>query len=99
MEATAALRELNGNTSSASRPAFMTHERLSRLLIGLGILAGLAIGYWVTPWGYLGLVGLAVNLIQFAFTGRCKVKDLLDRMGVPYEPSSRQNRNTEMLPS
>ncbi|MBA4387682.1 MAG: hypothetical protein C0404_06850 [Verrucomicrobia bacterium] len=63
-----------------------THERLSRLLIGSSILTGLSLGFLVTPWAYLILVGLAVNLIQFSFTGRCKVKDLLDRFGVEYEP-------------
>ena len=63
----------------------ITHERLSRLLIGCAILAGLGIGYLLTPWGYLILVGTAVNLIQFAFTGKCKVKDMLDGFGVPYE--------------
>jgi hypothetical protein len=62
-----------------------THERISRLLIGASILIGLALGFFVTPWAYLILVGLAVNLVQFSFTGRCKVKDLLDRFGVEYE--------------
>lgn len=62
-----------------------THERISRLLIGSSILAGLSLGFFVTPWAYLILVGMAVNLIQFSFTGRCKVKDLLDRLGIEYE--------------
>ena len=76
-----------GETSRrhARFPVFCTHERLSRLLIGVVTLTGLAVGYWITPWGFLILVGLSVNLIQFAFTGRCQVKKLLDRLGVPYE--------------
>lgn len=63
----------------------LTHERLSRLVIGVVTLAALTVGHWVTPWAYLVLVGMSINLIQFAFTGRCKMKDLLDRLGVPYE--------------
>jgi hypothetical protein len=62
-----------------------THERISRLLIGTSILAGLIIGYFVTPYGYLFLAGTALNLIQFAFTGYCGMQRLLDRLGIPYD--------------
>lgn len=63
-----------------------THERISRLLIGFSILGGLGLGFFVTPWAYLILVAMAANLIQFSFTGRCKVKSLMDRLGIEYEP-------------
>ena len=62
-----------------------THERVSRLLLGISILTGLTLGYFVTPWAYLVLVGTSLNLLQFAFTGRCVIKDMLDRLGVPYD--------------
>ncbi len=62
-----------------------THERVSRLLLGISILTGLTLGYFVTPWAYLVLVGTSLNLVQFAFSGRCVIKDMLDRLGVPYD--------------
>ena len=62
----------------------LTHDRISRLLMGIVILVGLALSI-VTPWGYLIPAGLALNLVQFFFTGQCLIKDLLDRLGVPYE--------------
>ncbi|MFH1022486.1 MAG: hypothetical protein V1809_03795 [Planctomycetota bacterium] len=64
----------------------MSHERLSRLMIGGSVLLGWGVGFFVTPWGYAILLGTAVNLIRYAFTGQCEVKDLLDRLGVPYDP-------------
>ena len=76
---------MTANDMPPSLLRMLTHERLSRLLIGVSILTGLVIGQLVTPWGYLILVAIALNLVQFAFTGKCKVKEMLDKLGVPYE--------------
>ncbi len=62
----------------------LTQQRVSRLLTGMGILTGATIAYF-TPWGYLLLLGMAVHLIQFAFTGRCKINEFADSLGILYE--------------
>ena len=63
----------------------MTHERLSRLLIGLTIFAGLGLEHLGSPLGGALMLVVAINLVLFAVTGRCVIKRLLDHIGVPYE--------------
>jgi len=63
----------------------LTHERISKLLIALSITTGLAIGHLVAPWGYLLCLVTALSLFQYFFTGKCIMKNALDRLGVKYE--------------
>ncbi len=46
-------------------------EKLVRVLAGTVSLAGLGIGFFVSPWGYLLTVFAGLNVIQSAFTGFC----------------------------
>lgn len=64
---------------------FLTHERVSRLLLGTGIILGLIIQVFI-PWLGLGIIAFtAVNQILFSITGKCKFKNALDHFQVPYE--------------
>lgn len=60
----------------------MTLERAIRLLAGSFVLTGLALYYFVSPWGLLlvGFVGL--NLAQSSLTGFCPAETVLRRLGV-----------------
>jgi hypothetical protein len=60
----------------------MTIENGIRVLAGTLVLAGLAIGWWLSPYGYLLSAFVAVNLIQSAFTGFCPAVKILARLGL-----------------
>jgi len=62
-----------------------THDRLSRLLAGSTVLLGVILGCCVTPWGHVLTAVVGVNLVRFAITGRCQIKELMDRLEIPYE--------------
>ncbi len=86
------LKRLAYNWKQRSRPEARTEllelglsqQRVSRLLTGLGIVGGVILSY-LTPWGYCVLLAMAIHLMQFAFTGRCKINQLADRLAIPYE--------------
>jgi hypothetical protein len=63
----------------------ITHERAGRMLAGASVLAGLGLGWLVSPWFLLAAAGTALNLVLSGITDRCAVKNLLIRMGLPGE--------------
>lgn len=46
-------------------------EKLVRIMAGTVTLTGLALGFFVSPWGYLVAAFAGVNILQSAFTGFC----------------------------
>ena len=50
---------------------------------GTMVLVGLALGYWVSPWGYLLSAFVGLNLLQAGMTGFCPAAMLLKKLGVP----------------
>ena len=46
-------------------------EKLVRIMAGTVTLTGLAIGFFLSPWGYLLTAFAGVNVLQSAFTGFC----------------------------
>lgn len=46
-------------------------EKLVRIMAGTVTLTGLALGFFVSPWGYLVTAFAGVNILQSAFTGFC----------------------------
>jgi hypothetical protein len=60
----------------------MKSENAIRILAGSFVLAGLALGHFVSPWWLLLPAFVGVNLIQSAFTGFCPAEIILKRTGV-----------------
>ena len=60
----------------------MTLEQGIRRLAGSLVLIGLVLGLTVSPWFFIlvGFVGL--NLLQSSFTGFCPAESIMKRMGV-----------------
>jgi len=46
-------------------------EKLVRILVGTVTFTGLALGFFVSPWGYLLTAFAGLNVLQSAFTGFC----------------------------
>lgn len=46
-------------------------NKLVRIMAGTVTLTGLALGYFVSPWGYLLTAFAGLNILQSAFTGFC----------------------------
>lgn len=46
-------------------------EKLVRIMAGTVTLTGLALGFFVSPWGYLLTAFAGLNVLQSAFTGFC----------------------------
>jgi integral membrane sensor domain MASE1 len=49
----------------------MNLDRAVLAFAGLVVLAGLALGYWVSPWWFLLSAFAGLNMLQAAFTGFC----------------------------
>ena len=49
-------------------------EKLVRIMGGTVTLAGLALGFFVSPWGYLLTAFAGANILQSAFTGFARRK-------------------------
>jgi len=60
----------------------MTLEQGIRRLAGILVLIGAGLGLTVSPWFFIlvGFVGL--NLLQSSFTGFCPAETILKRIGV-----------------
>lgn len=60
----------------------MTVERAIRRLAGALVLIGVVLGLTVSPWFFIlvGFVGL--NLLQSSFTGFCPAEMIFKRLGV-----------------
>ncbi len=63
----------------------MTVENGVRVVAGVIVLTGLAVGRWVSGYGYLLTAFAGVNLVQSAFTGFCPAAALLAKWG--FKPS------------
>lgn len=63
----------------------ITHERVGRVVAGVSLLASVALGFFHHPAWLLVTSGTALNLVVSGLTGRCPVKSLLLRIGIPGE--------------
>jgi hypothetical protein len=52
---------------------------LVRRIAGVFILASLAIGYWVTPWGFAFTAFVGLNLLQSSFSKFCPMEGMLEK--------------------
>jgi hypothetical protein len=59
-----------------------TLDRIVLAFAGAMVLAGLALGWFVTPWGFALPAFVGLNLLQSAFTGFCPLAIVLKRLGV-----------------
>lgn len=59
----------------------MKIDSLIRLLAGSVTLIGVALTYFVSPWGLLVPTFVGLNLIQSVFTGFCPPSLILRRLG------------------
>lgn len=57
----------------------MTLERAIRRLAGLIVLTGLALGLLVSPWFFILVGFVGVNLFQSSYTGFCPAEKMLRR--------------------
>lgn len=58
----------------------MKTEYRIRILAGTMVLAGLALGLWLSLWWLLLPAFVGINLIQSAFTGFCPAEKILSRI-------------------
>ncbi|EPG72512.1 PF11127 family protein [Leptospira fainei serovar Hurstbridge str. BUT 6] len=58
-------------------------ERFLFLIGGIFSLIGVSVGFFITQWGYLLNLLVALNMILYAGTGFCLMAFLLKRIGVP----------------
>jgi Protein of unknown function (DUF2892) len=57
----------------------MKLERFIRRLAGFLILIGLVLGLWVSPWFFILVGFVGVNLFQSSFTGFCPAERVMKR--------------------
>lgn len=60
----------------------MSTQRIIYLVAGTLVLAGLALGYFVSPGWLLLPAFVGFNLFQTAFTGFCPLEKILNKAGV-----------------
>ncbi len=60
----------------------MSIDRIVLAFAGVVILASLAFGYFVHPYGFLLTAFVGLNLFQSAFTGFCPLAVILKKLGV-----------------
>jgi hypothetical protein len=60
----------------------MNVDRAVLAFAGLVVLAGLAIGYWISPWGLALSAFAGLNMLQAAFTGFCPAAMVFRRLGL-----------------
>ncbi|NLO90988.1 MAG: DUF2892 domain-containing protein [Elusimicrobia bacterium] len=60
----------------------MNRNDVLRLLAGVVTLAGVSLGWFISPWFYLLAAFAAVNQIQSAFTKWCPAMWVLDKLGL-----------------
>lgn len=58
-------------------------DRVLRGIAGLFVVTLVALGYWVHPGFYWGVVFVGLNLLQSAFSGWCPMMTILKKAGVP----------------
>ncbi len=67
----------------------MTIDRAVFIFAGVVVLAGLALGHFVSPWWLLFSAFAGLNMIQAAFTGFCPAALVFKALGVPPGPAFR----------
>jgi Inner membrane protein YgaP-like, transmembrane domain len=67
----------------------VTLEYAVRLLAGSLVLVGLILGLTVSPWFFILVGFVGVNLVQSSFTGWCLAEKIMARMGVGRTAASR----------
>ena len=60
----------------------MTLDRTVLIFAGLVVLAGLALGHYVSPWWFLLSAFAGANMIQAGFTGFCPAAMVFKALGV-----------------
>ena len=60
----------------------MTVDKAVLAFAGFVVLAGLALGYFVSPWWLLLSAFAGANMFQAAFTGFCPAAMVFKRLGV-----------------
>lgn len=61
----------------------MNVERYLRMIAGIAVLVSLTLGYYVHPAFFLFTAFVGLNLLQSAFTNRCVMKTILEKLGIP----------------
>ncbi|MCX7378481.1 MAG: DUF2892 domain-containing protein [Alphaproteobacteria bacterium] len=61
----------------------MTLDRAVLAFAGFVVLAGLALGWFVSPWFLLLAAFAGLNMIQAALTGFCPAAMVFKALGVP----------------
>jgi hypothetical protein len=60
----------------------MSAERGVRLMAGALVILGLALGLTVSPWFFILVGFVGVNLFQSSFTGFCPAEMILKKAGL-----------------
>ena len=60
----------------------MNIDRIVFAFAGTLVLAGLGLGFWVSPWWLVLPAFVGLNMLQAAFSGFCPLAILLKRAGV-----------------
>ena len=60
----------------------MTLDRSVLIFAGLVVLAGLALGHYVSPWWLLLSAFAGANMVQAGFTGFCPAAMVFKKLGV-----------------
>lgn len=60
----------------------MTLDKAVLAFAGGVVLLGLALGFFVSPWGYLLSAFAGANMLQAAFTGFCPAAMVFKALGV-----------------
>lgn len=76
----------------------MKQEEVLRLLAGTAVLAGTALGYYVSQWFYLFVAFVGANLLQSAFSRWCPMMWVLDKLGVARESCCGKQAGKRALP-
>lgn len=59
----------------------MTTERYLRMIGGFFVMLSVALGQFVNPWWFAFTAFVGFNLFQSAFSNRCPMKALLEKLG------------------
>ena len=60
----------------------INQEESLRMMAGIAVLVGLALGYWVSSWWFLFVAFVGLNLLQSAFTHWCPAMYFLKKIGI-----------------
>jgi hypothetical protein len=60
----------------------MNIDRAVFAFAGIVVLAGLVLGYWVSPWWFLLVAFAGLNMLQASFTGFCPAALVFKMVGL-----------------